>query len=162
MLESLYQRVVTWMDGVAARYDVHPLVFLILTVVCAPFFYFSIYKLVRALARRDRDRAQVATWSTVFLIATALPYLYVLVLGRNLPWWIYGVLVLLLAQGIYSLIRKFRPRKPAEKPPTPPAETPTSPPPESEDDRRATGDGKSSGTEAPPDTGKHSPDSQRG
>jgi len=111
MLQSLYQRVLAWMDGVALRYDVHPLVFLILTVVCAPLFYFSIYKLVRALARRKRDRAQVFTWSTIFLVATAVPYLYVLAFGRNLPWWIYVVLALLLAQGVYSLIRKFHARR---------------------------------------------------
>jgi hypothetical protein len=44
----------------------------------------------------------------VFLGSTAAPFLYVLVFGRNLPWWVYGVIAILLGQGVYSLIRRLR------------------------------------------------------
>ena len=99
-----------WIDGImrSARenYAVDPVVFVALIVACAPFFYYSIYRLVRCVARRETQR--IAFWSMVFLGSTALPYIYVLLFGRNLPWYIYVVIGLLLAQGVYSLAKRLR------------------------------------------------------
>jgi hypothetical protein len=105
-IDSLIAKLEGFMKAAQAQYAVNPVVFVVLLTACAPFFYFSIYKLVRALAKRDSNRIMV--WSAVFLGATILPYLYVLFFGRNMPWWIYLVLVVLIAQGIYSLVRKLR------------------------------------------------------
>ena len=44
----------------------------------------------------------------IFLLSTVGPYLYVLVAGRNIPWWVYIIIGLLLAQGIWSLVRRLR------------------------------------------------------
>jgi ABC-type Co2+ transport system permease subunit len=94
----------------AARneHGVNPVVFLGLMVACAPFFYYSIYRLARATVQRDTKR--ISLWASVFLAATALPYLYVLFFGRNLPWWIYLVLAVLIGQGVYQLVKKLRRR----------------------------------------------------
>lgn len=89
-----------------AQYSVNPWIFLGLMVACAPFFYYSIYRLVRAVAHKDKGR--ITLWSSVFLAATATPYLYVLLFGRNLPWYIYLILAALVAQGVYSLVKKIR------------------------------------------------------
>ena len=94
-----------WADTIAARHGVNPYLFLALTTACAAPFYYSIYRLTKALATRQRQ--QVPVWSSVFLAAAALPYAYVLVFGRNLPWWIYLILGVLLAQGVVSLVRKL-------------------------------------------------------
>ena len=83
----------------------NPYLFIALTTICAPPFYYSIYRLTKALA--TRQRRHVPTWSSVFLGAPALLYGYVLVFGRNLPWWIYLILGALLAQGVVSLVRKL-------------------------------------------------------
>jgi len=93
-------------ETIRAEYVVNPYVFLALLVVCAPFFYYSIYRLVRALAAKKSDL--VVRWSSVFLLATATPYLYVLLFGRHMPWWVYPVLAVLLGQGVFSLVRKLR------------------------------------------------------
>jgi hypothetical protein len=99
-----------WADTITARHSVNPYVLIGLLVACAPFFYFSIYKLIRSLAKKQSKN--ILVWSSVFLAATALPWLYVLAFGKNLPWYIYLVLGALLAQSIYSLIRKLV-KKPA-------------------------------------------------
>lgn len=101
-LVALLQR---WAATVSASYGVNPYLFIALTTICAPAFYYSIYRLTKALA--TRQRRHVSTWSSVFLGAAALPYGYVLVFGRNLPWWIYLILGVLLAQGVVSLVRKL-------------------------------------------------------
>jgi len=109
---------VRWVDTVvlgwirelmrAARdnYGVDPLAFLIIYLASAPIFYFSIFRIVRALARGLRN--EITLWSMIFLAATAAPFLYVLFFGRNLPWWVYVVIGLLIVQGVYSLVRRLR------------------------------------------------------
>ncbi len=96
-----------WRSTIQATYGVNAYLYLALTTVCAPPFYYSIYRLTKALA--TRQRRLVPLWSSVFLGATALPYLYVLVCGRNMPWWIYLILGALLVQGTVSLVRKLTP-----------------------------------------------------
>jgi len=106
MRDQLFDLITQKAELIRAEHAVNPYVFLLLLLICAPFFYFSAYRLLRALAARKSDL--IFRWSSVFLAATAVPYLYVLVFGRNMPWWIYLVIVLLLGQGVFSLVRKIR------------------------------------------------------
>jgi hypothetical protein len=121
MFQFVMGKVQEWSRAARDIYSVDPIVFVVLIVACAPFFYFSIYRLVRALAKKDRGG--VTVWSSVFLAATVIPYLYVLFFGRNMPWWIYIVLGILLAQGAYSLVRKLREGAKTGRSPAAPAGT---------------------------------------
>jgi len=94
------------MAGIQSRHGVNPWVFLGLMTACAPAFYYSIYRLGRAAVRRDAG--QLNLWGSVFLAAASLPYLYVIILGRGIPWYIYIVLAALLAQGAWSLLKRIR------------------------------------------------------
>ena len=98
----------------AARetYGVDPVAFIIIYFATVPFFYFSIFRMVRAVAKRRQQ--ELVVWSTIFLAATAAPFLYVAVFGRNLPWWVYVVIALLIGQGVYSLVRRLRKKPPEE------------------------------------------------
>jgi len=87
------------------NYGVDPVAFLVIYLICVPFFYYSIFRMVRALARRRQQ--EILLWSMVFLGATAAPFLYVLLFGRNMPWWVYVVIALLIGQGVYSLVRRL-------------------------------------------------------
>ena len=107
-------------DFIAARaatleadFSVNPWILIALFVVCGPFFYYSAFRLARAaLTKRE---GSLSTWSTIFLASAALPYLYVLLFGRNMPWWIYLIVGGLIIQGVVSLVRKLRRRLPAER-----------------------------------------------
>ena len=101
------------MRAARANYGVDPVGFLVIYLGSVPFFYYSIFRMVRALAKRLQN--EVMIWSTVFLAATAAPFLYVLFFGRNLPWWVYVVIALLIGQGVYSLVRRLV-RKPSASP----------------------------------------------
>ena|SRR5271157_45884 len=93
------------MRAARENYGVDPVAFIVIYLVCVPFFYYSIFRMVRALARRRQQ--EILVWSMIFLGATAAPFLYVLVFGRNMPWWVYVVIALLIGQGVYSLIRRL-------------------------------------------------------
>jgi len=106
------------MQAARVNYGVDPVVFIVIYLTSVPFFYYSIFRMVRALAQKKQRQIQV--WSMVFLAATVAPFLYVLFFGHNLPWWVYVLIALLIGQGVYSLIRRLR-RKPPS-PPQPPGE----------------------------------------
>jgi fatty acid desaturase len=93
------------MQAARDNYSVNPVIFLIIYLGSGPFFYYSIFRMVRALAKRLGN--EVMIWSTVFLAATAAPFLYVLFFGRNLPWWVYVIIALLIGQGVFSLVRRL-------------------------------------------------------
>ena len=97
-----------WASTIHESHGVNPYLYIALTTVCAPPFYYSIYRLTKALATKQTH--QVSVWGSLFLGAAALPYVYVLAFGRNMPWWIYLILAALIAQGILSLVRKLRRR----------------------------------------------------
>ena len=105
MIDNLIARLRLWFQTVETQYNVNPVVFLILLLCCAPFFYYAIYRIIKALALKRPK--QILVWATVFLCATALPYLYVMIFGQNLPWWTYGIFVLLIVQSIISLILRL-------------------------------------------------------
>ena len=101
--------IVAWIGDLSTNirehHGVNPLVFLALSAVCGPLFYYSLYRMARAL---KSGRGTIGRWSLIFLAATATPYLYVLIFGRNLPGWMYGVLATAVGLGAYQLIGKLR------------------------------------------------------
>jgi hypothetical protein len=115
MIAFVIERVQAWIAATRQTYGVDPVVFLVISTVNAPFFYYAAYRLVKAAAKRDTKRLPL--WATLFLAAVVVPYVYVLFWGHNLPWYIYVAMGLLVGQGVWTLVRKLRrkgePRKPA-------------------------------------------------
>jgi ABC-type Co2+ transport system permease subunit len=111
VIEYIVSKLDAIMQQAVDRYGVNPAIFLAIYLISVPFFYYSLVRMMRALAKKRGN--EVLVWSTVFLCATAAPFIYVLFFGRNLPWWVYGIIALLIGQGIFSLIRKLRNTKKA-------------------------------------------------
>jgi hypothetical protein len=132
MVGDLIAWVINWAKGLieASRtnYGVDPIIFVVISTIASPAFYYSIYRVIRAAVKRNGR--ELMLWGPIFGCAFIAPYVYVLFFGRNLPWWVYVVIGLLVAQGIYSLVRKIRGRKAAEagKPPEPGERTGTAKP----------------------------------
>jgi hypothetical protein len=106
MVQLVLSQIRALMQAARDNYGVDPLVFLALYLVSAPVFYYSLFRMIRALAKRFGK--EIMLWSFIFLCANIAPFLYVLLFGRNLPWWVYGIIALLIGQGVYFLVRKLR------------------------------------------------------
>ena len=106
MAQFVISKIEPLMQAARDNYNVDPVVFLVIYLAAAPFFYYSLFCMIRALAKRRGK--EIMLWSAVFLCATVAPFLYVLFFGRNLPWWVYGVIALLIGQGVFSLVTKLR------------------------------------------------------
>ena len=106
MIEFIVAKFARIMKQAIDQYGVNPAIFLVIYLISVPFFYYSLFRVVQAFAKKRKK--EILVWSTVFLCATIAPFIYVLFFGRNLPWWVYGIIALLIGYGIFSLIRKLR------------------------------------------------------
>ena len=106
MMQYILAKIAALMQVARDDYAVNPIIFLVIYLISVPFFYYSLIRMIRALAKKQGK--EVRLWSAVFLCATAAPFLYVLFFGRNLPWWVYGIIILLIGQGVFALVRKLR------------------------------------------------------
>ena len=95
-----------WFLSLGEEYGVNPLIFGSIYVGAIPFFTLSLGWLVKNY-RKGKNIAIPALSTTFFFISA---YLYLIVAGKNVPWWVYGVVILLVAGGAYSTVKKIRSR----------------------------------------------------
>jgi hypothetical protein len=106
MFENLYTMLVQKIAEIEGTYAVNRWIFLGLIIICGPPYYYSIYRLIKSVAARHRS--QITFWGTMFLLASVIPYVYVLIWGENLPWFIYAFIAVLIGKGVLDLIKKMR------------------------------------------------------
>ena len=102
MLSALHD----WFFGLGAQYGVDPIVFGAIYVGAIPFFLLSIGWLVRRLRAGRSIVLPVLCAGLCFVSA----YLYLAVVGHDIPVWVWAVLGLLIAYGAFSTIRDVRKR----------------------------------------------------
>lgn len=100
MIESVQQ----WFLGLGAQYGVDPLVFGLIYVGAIIPFSASIAWLVRRL--RARRSIVLPALSAGFWFISA--YLYLAVVGRNLPVWVYAFVAVLVVASAVSTVRSVR------------------------------------------------------
>lgn len=105
MIAFVIGKLQAWIAATRETYGVDPLVFLVISTVNAPFFYYTMFRLAKAVAKRDT--ARLSLWATLFLVSVVVPFVYVLFWGHNLPWYVYAAIGLLVAQGIRTLVSKL-------------------------------------------------------
>jgi hypothetical protein len=106
MLEYVLSKITEMTRVARDTYGVDPVVFVTIYLLCAPVFYYSLFRTLRALAKKLAN--EIMLWSAILLCAIVAPFLYVLIFGHNMPWWVYGIITLLVGQGILSLVMKLR------------------------------------------------------
>ena len=93
-----------WFLGLGEQYGVNPIIFGSIYVGAIPFFTLSLGWLVKNY--RKGKSIVIPALSTTFFFISA--YLYLIIAGKNVPWWVYAVVVLLVAGGAYSTVQKIR------------------------------------------------------
>lgn len=97
---------IDWLLHLGDEYGVDPVVYAVIWVGALPLFLLSSGWLVRSLRRRDALLPPLVA-SAFFFLA---PTLYVFLAGRNLPAWVYVVLVGLTIVGAVAAARRIRRR----------------------------------------------------
>lgn len=102
-MESGMDGISAWFFGLSAAYGVNPWVFGILYVGGIPLFLADTAWIVRRL-RRGRS---IAFQALIAGYLAVQPYLYVALVGDNIPRWVWGVIGALIAIGIWSTWSKI-------------------------------------------------------
>jgi MFS-type transporter involved in bile tolerance (Atg22 family) len=101
---DIFQTVYDWFMGLGVEYGVNPIVFGSIYVGAIPFFSLSIGWLVSNY-RKGKSIVLPSMSATFFFISA---YLYLMVAGQNVPWWVYAVVVGLVVYGAWSTYRKVK------------------------------------------------------
>lgn len=101
-----WEAIQNWFLGLGTEYGVNPFIFGAIYVGAIPFFSASIGWLIRNY-RKGRSIVLSALSAMFFFISA---YIYLIFAGKNVPWWVYGVVVLLILVGAYSTIKKVQRR----------------------------------------------------
>jgi pyruvate/2-oxoglutarate dehydrogenase complex dihydrolipoamide dehydrogenase (E3) component len=92
--------------SLAEQYGVNPLVFAVIYVGTIPLYTASIGWVVRRLLR-GRSYLLPGALAGLFYLSS---YLYVFAVGRNLPLWVYGLMLVMISGGAYFTIQNIRKR----------------------------------------------------
>lgn len=95
---------VDWFMGLGEKYQVNPLIFGAIYVGAIPFFTLSVAWIVRNL-RAGRSPVVPIMFTGFFFVSA---YLYLIIVGRNVPLWVYGFIAALIAFGFFSTIQKVK------------------------------------------------------
>ena len=100
----MWEAFTKWFLSLGENYGVNPFIFGGIYIGAIPFFLLSIGWLLRNY-RRGKSIALPAM-AAIFFFSSA--YIYLFLVGKNVPWWIYGIIIVLIVYGIYSTIQKIR------------------------------------------------------
>lgn len=91
-----------WFWGLGEKYQVDPLIFGAIYVGAIPFFFLSLSWLIRNI--RKKKSVVIPVLLTWFFFISA--YLYLIVVGENIPWWVYLFIAALVGYGAFSTYQK--------------------------------------------------------
>lgn len=103
---GMWDEVVEWLLRLGDDYGVNPVVYAVIYVGALPFLLLSLSWLVRT--RRRREHVALPALSAAFFFLA--PTLYVVVAARNMPVWVYAVLLILTVIGAVMTFRRVRAR----------------------------------------------------
>ena len=102
----MWESLVSWLQGLGAEYGVDPVTYAVIYLGAAPLFFGSTVWLVRSLRRRGPIGLPLLSTAIFF----SAPTVYVFAAGRNLPAWVYILLVALAIIGAVIAARRVRNR----------------------------------------------------
>lgn len=103
-MTELIELVQNWFFSLGDNYGVNPIIFGSIYVGAIPFFSLCIGWLVNNY-RKDRSIVLPTLGATFFFISA---YLYLMIAGENVPWWVYAIVVLMIAYGAWSTVHKVK------------------------------------------------------
>lgn len=91
-----------WILALSENYSVNPYIFASIYVGAIPFFTVSVAWIIRN--KRKRKPLVLPILSTGLCLSSA--YIYIMIAGENVPWWVYGIIAILLVYGIFTTFQK--------------------------------------------------------
>lgn len=103
-MSDYWETLKEWFLSLGADYGVDPIIFGSIYVGAIPFFTLSVGWIVRNY--RKGKPITVPILSAGFFFVSA--YLYLFIVGKNIPWWVYVLIIVLMTYFAYSTIKSTR------------------------------------------------------
>jgi heme A synthase len=100
----MWQTFVDWFLSLGPQYGVNPIIFGSIYVGAIPFFTLCVAWLVRNL----RAKKPIVLPTMLAGLCFVSAYLYLLIVGMNIPVWVYVFIAAMVAYGVYSTVQKIR------------------------------------------------------
>jgi uncharacterized membrane protein YfhO len=95
-----------WFLSLGTKYGVNPFVFGSIYIGAIPFFFLCLAWTIKNI--RNKKPFVLPVLLTGFFFISA--YLYLIIVGRNIPSWVYLFISVMVLYGIYSTIKKIKDR----------------------------------------------------
>ncbi|MDZ7846625.1 MAG: hypothetical protein U5L96_07575 [Owenweeksia sp.] len=97
-MQEIWNAVTEWFSSLGEQYEVNPVVFGSIYVGAIPFFMLSVAWIVRNYRKKKSITIPVLLSGFFFISA----YLYLFIVGKNIPWWVYALLGAMILYGAWS------------------------------------------------------------
>ena len=101
---ELVETIKVWFLGLGENYGVNPIIFGSIYVGAIPFFTLSIGWLVKNVKKQKSIILPIFSASFCFVSA----YLYLIIVGKNVPVWVYLFVIIMIIFGAYSAVYKVQ------------------------------------------------------
>tara|TARA_R100001143_G_scaffold63581_1_gene72412 strand:- start:19490 stop:19825 length:336 start_codon:yes stop_codon:yes gene_type:complete len=101
---EIFESVYLWFMSLSENYGVNPFIFGAIYVGAIPFFTISVGFIIRNYKQNKPITLPVLTASACFVSA----YVYLMIAGENVPWWVYAVVIAMLVYGGWSTYNKVQ------------------------------------------------------
>ncbi len=98
------KEILDWFNKLAESYHVNPIIFGSIYFGAIPFFTASVAWLVRNIRKKKPIVLPVLFTGLTFTSA----YIYLIIVGHNVPFWVYLFIAVLVIYGAYSTFRKVK------------------------------------------------------
>ncbi|MGM0546522.1 MAG: hypothetical protein ACQEST_07355 [Bacteroidota bacterium] len=102
-----FDQLYNWFMGLGKPYGVNPIIFGSIYVGAVPFFWISMWWLVKNI-RNNRSVASPVIMACCCAISS---YIYLIFVGENVPYWVYGLIIAIVAYAIYSTLKSVKQKK---------------------------------------------------
>jgi hypothetical protein len=94
-----------WLAEIKQNYGVNPVIFAIIYFGCTVPFWFSIYKIIAGL--KKKDHRQVRAFGIMLALAIIAPFVYVAMFGHSIPVWFWMIAAALILYSAFTVLRRF-------------------------------------------------------
>lgn len=99
-----WETIKEWFLSLGQKYGVNPYIFGAIYVGTIPFFFLCVGWTIKNI-RRKKPFVLPLLLTGIFFISA---YLYLIIVGKNIPVWVYIFIGLLVLYGVYTTVKKIR------------------------------------------------------
>ena len=93
-----------WFLGLGEKYNVNPYIFGGIYIGAIPFFFLCLRWTIKNIKNKKPFVLPLLLTGLCFISA----YLYLIIVGKNIPVWVYIFIGVMIVYGIYSTVKKIR------------------------------------------------------